>query len=67
MTAYQRLSRRRSSAKRFGGSRRSFATKFGGDNERGRRRRQEIRGTFGDGSAVLELNAFSGNVRIVKK
>lgn len=39
----------------------------GGDNERGRRRRQEIRGTFGDGSAVLELNAFSGNVRIVKK
>lgn len=40
---------------------------FGGDNERGRRRRQEIRGTFGDGSAVLELNAFSGNVRIVKK
>lgn len=45
----------------------ALTVKFGGDAERGRRRRQEIRGTFGDGSAVLELNAFSGDVRIVKK
>jgi DUF4097 and DUF4098 domain-containing protein YvlB len=37
--------------------------RFGEDQNR-RGRRQEIRGTFGDGSAVLELNTFSGNVRI---
>ncbi len=41
-----------------------LTVRFGGDESR-RGRRQEIRGTFGDGSAVLELNTFSGNVRIV--
>lgn len=35
----------------------------GTDMGRGRRR-QEIRGTFGDGAAVLELKAFSGDIRI---
>lgn len=41
---------------------------FGGAEREPRRgRRQEIRGTFGDGSAKLVLNAFSGDVRIVKK
>jgi len=34
-----------------------------GDRRRGGRS-QEIRGTFGDGSASLELQTFSGNVRI---
>ncbi|MDO8836966.1 MAG: DUF4097 family beta strand repeat-containing protein [Vicinamibacterales bacterium] len=41
-----------------------LTVRFGGDESR-RGRRQEMRGTFGDGSAVLELNTFSGNVRIV--
>jgi hypothetical protein len=26
-----------------------------------------VRGTFGDGGAFLELNAFSGDVKIVSK
>jgi DUF4097 and DUF4098 domain-containing protein YvlB len=30
-------------------------------------RRQNVRGTHGDGSAVVELNSFSGDIRIVKK
>jgi hypothetical protein len=30
-------------------------------------RRQSMHGTFGDGSAVLELNTFSGNIAITKK
>jgi hypothetical protein len=39
---------------------------FGGPGEGGRRgRSQEIRGTFGDGAAILELNSFSGDIRIV--
>jgi DUF4097 and DUF4098 domain-containing protein YvlB len=41
-----------------------LTVRFGGDENR-RGRRQEVRGTFGDGSAVLELNTFSGDVRIV--
>jgi DUF4097 and DUF4098 domain-containing protein YvlB len=42
--------------------------KFGGDTQRqGRRRNQQIRGTYGDGGAVLELNTFSGDVKIVDK
>jgi hypothetical protein len=28
---------------------------------------QRVRGTFGDGGALLELNAFSGDVKIVNK
>lgn len=36
----------------------------GGDRDDRRRRRQEIRGVFGDGAAVLELRSFSGSVRI---
>jgi DUF4097 and DUF4098 domain-containing protein YvlB len=39
---------------------------FGRDEER-HRHRQEVRGTFGDGSATLELTSFSGNVRIIAK
>ncbi|MCX6549691.1 MAG: DUF4097 family beta strand repeat-containing protein [Acidobacteria bacterium] len=38
-----------------------------GDAESRHRRQTSMRGNFGDGSAVLELNAFSGNVTIVKK
>jgi len=45
--------------------------KFGGENApaggRAQGRRQSLRGTYGDGSAVLELNSFSGDIRIVKK
>lgn len=40
---------------------------FGGDRESRRGRRQEVRGTFGDGSARLVLTSFSGDIRIVKK
>lgn len=36
--------------------------RFGGERRHGRS--QEIRGTFGDGAAVLELNTFSGDIRI---
>jgi len=47
-----------------------LTVKFGGDAPAGERRggrRQNVRGTYGDGSAVLELNSFSGDIRIVKK
>jgi hypothetical protein len=37
-----------------------------GDSGRGRRR-QSIRGVYGDGSAVLELTTFSGSILISKK
>ena len=40
---------------------------FGGGRTERRARRQEIRGTFGDGSAKLVLSSFSGDIRIVKK
>lgn len=41
---------------------------FGGAERESRRgRRQEIRGTFGDGSAKLVLTSFSGDIRIVRK
>jgi DUF4097 and DUF4098 domain-containing protein YvlB len=39
----------------------------GGRDERPHRHRQEVRGTFGDGSATLELTSFSGDVRIIAK
>ncbi len=41
--------------------------RFGGDEGRRSRRRQEIRGTYGDGSAMLTVTSFSGNIRIVKR
>ena len=41
-----------------------LTVKFGGPDEKEGRRRQDIRGTYGDGSASLELNSFSGNIRI---
>jgi DUF4097 and DUF4098 domain-containing protein YvlB len=37
----------------------------GGDDRRGRRR--ELRGVFGDGSAVLDISSFSGSVVITKR
>jgi DUF4097 and DUF4098 domain-containing protein YvlB len=39
----------------------------GGRGDEPRRHRQEVRGTYGDGSATLELTSFSGNVRILAK
>jgi len=39
----------------------------GGRDDEGHRHRQEVRGTYGDGSATLELTSFSGNVRIIAK
>ena len=47
-----------------------LTVKFGGDTAGATGhgpRRQAIRGTFGDGSAVLDLNSFSGDIRVVKK
>jgi DUF4097 and DUF4098 domain-containing protein YvlB len=45
-----------------------LTVKFGGDTTGARGpKRQNVRGTFGDGSAVLELNSFSGDIRIIKK
>jgi DUF4097 and DUF4098 domain-containing protein YvlB len=37
------------------------------DRSEGRIRRRSLRGIFGDGSAVLELTTFSGNVVITKR
>jgi DUF4097 and DUF4098 domain-containing protein YvlB len=50
-----------------------LAMKFGGESERGDRRGpgrkpgQSVRGTYGDGGALLEINSFSGDVKIVNK
>ena len=48
-----------------------LTAKVGGESDRqgrqGSPRRQSMRGTFGDGGAVLELNSFSGDIKIVKK
>jgi DUF4097 and DUF4098 domain-containing protein YvlB len=47
-----------------------LTVKFGGENAAAGAhgpKRQNVRGTYGDGSAVLELNSFSGDIRIVKK
>lgn len=45
-----------------------LTVKFGGDTAGARGpKRQNVRGTYGDGSAVLELNSFSGDIRIIKK
>jgi DUF4097 and DUF4098 domain-containing protein YvlB len=47
-----------------------LTVKFGGANAAAGAhgpKRQNVRGTYGDGSAVLELNSFSGDIRIVKK
>jgi hypothetical protein len=52
-----------------------IASTFGGEGEGGQPGRrpksggpgQRIHGTFADGGAFLELNAFSGDVRIVNK
>jgi len=47
---------------------------FGGEGDRGQPGRrpksgpgQRVSGTFGDGGALLELSAFSGDVRIINK
>ena len=56
------------SANTFSGDIRSdfeLTVRFGGETDR-RGRRQEIRGTYGDGSATLELKTFSGSVQITK-
>jgi DUF4097 and DUF4098 domain-containing protein YvlB len=39
----------------------------GGEATERRMRRQQLRGTFGDGSAVLILRSFSGNIKINRK
>jgi hypothetical protein len=41
--------------------------RVGGEGQSKPLRRQQMRGTFGDGSAVLMLKSFSGDIRIVKK
>lgn len=38
-----------------------------GDEDGGRRRRRSLSGTFGNGSAVLDLSTFSGNIVIAKR
>lgn len=43
----------------------ALTTRTGGQGEGPHRHRQEVRGTYGDGSATLELKSFSGNIRIV--
>ncbi len=42
-----------------------LTVRFGGTDEPRGPRRQAIRGTYGDGSATLELTSFSGSIRIV--
>jgi hypothetical protein len=42
-----------------------LTVRFGGTDEGRGPKRQAVRGTYGDGSATLELTSFSGNVRIV--
>lgn len=37
------------------------------DSDRGRRRQRSLRGVVGDGSAVLELTTFSGNIVVSKR
>jgi DUF4097 and DUF4098 domain-containing protein YvlB len=47
-----------------------LTVKFGGDAAGAAAhgpRRQNVRGTFGDGSAVIDLTSFSGDIRVVKK
>jgi len=45
-----------------------LTVKFGGESAGARGpKRQNVRGTYGDGSAVLELNSFSGDIRIIKQ
>lgn len=47
-----------------------LVVKSGGEGDRdrtGHRHSQQVRGTYGDGGALLELNAFSGDVKIVNK
>lgn len=54
-------------ANTFSGNVRSdFALKTE-SSDRGPLRRQSVRGAVGDGSAVLELNTFSGNIALTKK
>jgi len=46
----------------------AVTTKGDAANEAGRGpRRHSVQGTFGDGSAVLQLSTFSGDIKIVKK
>jgi DUF4097 and DUF4098 domain-containing protein YvlB len=57
-------------ANTFSGDVRSdFAVTLRGDARDGGRgpRRRTIRGSFGDGSAMLSMNSFSGNIAIVKR
>jgi len=53
-------------ASTFSGSIRSDLPLTGGTNDN-RRRQREVRGVYGDGSAVLDLNTFSGSVVISKR
>ena len=50
----------------FSGSIRSDLPLTGGASDN-RRRQREVRGVYGDGSAVLDLNTFSGSVVISKR
>jgi hypothetical protein len=51
----------------FSGDVRSdFSLKLEG-NDGGRRRNRTIRGVYGDGSAVLDLTTFSGNIVISRR
>jgi DUF4097 and DUF4098 domain-containing protein YvlB len=45
-----------------------LTSKVGGaDAPKQSRMKQSMRGTWGDGSAVIELNSFSGDIKVVKK
>jgi hypothetical protein len=58
------------SATSFSGDIRSdlpLTVQFGGPSSGERRRRtQEVRGTYGDGAASLELSSFSGDIRVLE-
>jgi len=51
----------------FSGSIRSDLPLTGGTPDSRGRRQREVRGVYGDGSAVLDLNTFSGSVVISKR
>ena len=54
-------------ASTFSGSIRSDLPLTGGSADGRGRRQREVRGVYGDGSAVLDLNTFSGSVVISKR
>jgi hypothetical protein len=54
-------------ASTFSGSIRSDLPLTGGTSDNRGRRQREVRGVYGDGSALLDLNTFSGSVVISKR